>query len=110
MNRHTGRRISTDDHIRQSVGDILTTPIGSRIMRRTYGSVIPDLIDQPFNDATRLRLIAATHIALARWEPRVTVASATPSIDLDGKGVIDIEAIRTTGPAAGQRLAMSIPL
>uniref|UniRef100_UPI0026076D20 ATPase domain-containing protein n=1 Tax=uncultured Sphingobium sp. TaxID=316087 RepID=UPI0026076D20 len=31
------------------VRDILTTPIGSRLMRRDYGSLIPELIDQPAN-------------------------------------------------------------
>ena len=32
MNRTTGRTIGDADHLRQSVADILTTPIGSRIL------------------------------------------------------------------------------
>ncbi|MNP17787.1 Lysozyme [compost metagenome] len=59
MNRETGRPIALLDHIRQSVADILTTRIGTRVMRREYGSQLPDLIDQPFNAATRLLAYAA---------------------------------------------------
>lgn len=32
----TGRPLSGIDHLRQSIRDILTTPIGSRVMRRLY--------------------------------------------------------------------------
>ena len=71
MNRNTGQRMKVLEHIRQSVADILTTPIGSRVMRRTYGSLVPDLIDQPDNQTTRLRLYAAVASALMRWEPRL---------------------------------------
>lgn len=46
MSRENGRELETElDHIRQSVQDILTTPIGTRIMRREYGSLIYQLID-----------------------------------------------------------------
>lgn len=32
MNLHTGRAIGGQAHLQQSVTDILTTPIGSRVM------------------------------------------------------------------------------
>ena len=54
MNRETGSAISTLEHIGQSISDILTTRLGTRVMRREYGSLLPELVDQPFNDATRL--------------------------------------------------------
>ena len=60
MNAESGRAISETAHILQSVRDILTTPIGTRVMRRDYGSEIFSLIDQPQHGATRLRLMAAT--------------------------------------------------
>ena len=41
MNSQTGLSISEVEHIRQSVRDILVTPIGSRVMRREYGSADP---------------------------------------------------------------------
>ena len=46
MDAKTGRRLEGDDHLRQSIADILTTPIGSRVLRRDYGSMLLDLIDQ----------------------------------------------------------------
>lgn len=75
MNAATGRRLDGIDHIRQSVQDILSTPIGSRVMRRDYGSLLPELIDQPMNDANLLRLYAASVMAIIRWEPRVRITS-----------------------------------
>ena len=47
MNSQTGLSISEVEHIRQSVRDILVTPVGSRVMRREYSSLLSALIDQP---------------------------------------------------------------
>ncbi len=69
----SGRAIEGTAHLGQSIGDILMTPLGSRVMRRDYGSLLPDLIDQPGNELTRLRLYGATALALMRWEPRIRV-------------------------------------
>ena len=46
MNSQTGLSIAEVEHIRQSVRDILVTPVGSRVMRREYGSLLSALIDQ----------------------------------------------------------------
>lgn len=72
------------DHLIQSINDILTTPIGSRVMRREYGSNLPDLIDQAMNSRGKARLYAATAGAIARWEPRV----ALKSMQLDASALI----------------------
>ncbi|MBI0029457.1 hypothetical protein B6D17_04180 [Gilliamella apis] len=71
MNSKTGRTINDMDHINQSIKDILTTPIGSRIERRSYGSLLFLLLDNPNTEATKLRVISATVLALAQWEPRI---------------------------------------
>ncbi|WOI45142.1 hypothetical protein [Acidovorax sp. BLS4] len=34
MNRPTGQRLGALEHLQQSIGNILATPIGSRVMRR----------------------------------------------------------------------------
>lgn len=73
MSRDTGRAITEIQHLRQSVVDILSTPIGSRVMRRGYGSRLFDLIDAPLNRATLIDLYAAVAEALAKWENRITV-------------------------------------
>ncbi|MBF9190536.1 GPW/gp25 family protein, partial [Enterobacter hormaechei] len=73
VNSRTGKRLSGSDHLRQSVSDILSTPVGSRVLIRDYGSDLFSLLDNPRDDLTRLRIIAATASALARWEPRLKV-------------------------------------
>lgn len=70
MNIDTGRQLDGLDHLRQSITDILTTPIGSRVMRRDYGADVFDLIDAPMTSATLIDLYAASAVALDKWEPR----------------------------------------
>jgi len=93
MNRHTGEPISEEAHIAQSIVDILTTRIGTRVMRRDYGSLVPELIDQPLNAANRLRLYAASAVAIMQWEPRITLAVVRLDVDsLSGSATLEIEA------------------
>ncbi len=73
INRHTGRKIDGDAHLAQSINDILSTPKGTRVMRRDYGSDLPNIIDQPINGETMIDLFQTTAEALQLWEPRVTV-------------------------------------
>ncbi|WP_163833288.1 GPW/gp25 family protein [Spartinivicinus ruber] len=70
IDRVTGKRLKGHAHLKQSIQDILTTPIGSRIMRRDYGSRLFELIDAPINPETITDIYAATAEALDRWEPR----------------------------------------
>lgn len=81
MHASTGRQLPSDvAHIQQSIADIITTPVGTRVMRRDYGSVLPELIDQPLNEKTILRLYAATAIAIMRWEPRFSLTAVQLTI------------------------------
>ncbi|HCE0841706.1 GPW/gp25 family protein [Acinetobacter baumannii] len=74
MNRLTGLIVIDEiESIRQSITDILTTPIGSRLMRREYGSLLYELIDQPINDVLILKCYSAIYSALLRWEPRINI-------------------------------------
>lgn len=90
MDRHTGRLIADKlEHIRQSLADIFTTPIGERVQRRWYGSRIFALLDSPMNEVGRLRLIAALVDAAYRFEPRVVITWANIIINTDGKVMLD---------------------
>ena len=111
MDKQTGRPLGDDAHLAQSIGDILSTPLGSRVMRREYGSLLFDLIDRPINGALRMLLNAATAIALRRWEPRLDLTRVT----LDGEPqagrlALRIEGTRTDRPAANARVALTIPI
>ncbi|WP_429178594.1 GPW/gp25 family protein [Aeromonas salmonicida] len=100
MNAATGRAISATNHIIQSVRDILITPVGSRVMRRDYGSELFYLIDQPQHQATRLRLMAATVQALINWEPRITITKVdVQSGGMDGSLTIELTWQRKDGGA-----------
>jgi len=81
MNSQTGRTLTDDNHIKQSIKDIILTPIGSRVQRRDYGSMLFFLIDHPNHAATQLKIMSATVIALTQWEPRITIDSMQFSIN-----------------------------
>ena len=70
LNRHTALEIEGDAHLAQSISVILSTPIGSRVLRRDFGSNLPRLIDAPINGETVVDLYLATAEALEKWEPR----------------------------------------
>ena len=92
MDAFTGEALDDMAHLRQSIRDILSTPIGSRVMRRDYGSKIYRLIDAPMNRSTLLAIYAATADAIHKWEPRLRlskmrIVSAAPgAIELDLTG------------------------
>ena len=75
IDANTGRALGGLQHLGQSIGDILMTPLGTRVMRRDYGSQVPMLVDQPDNQITQLRLLSAAASALMRWEPRLAVSN-----------------------------------
>lgn len=102
----TGKALAGLDHLRQSISDILTTPIGSRVMRRNYGSLIPDLIDQPMGPATRLRLYAASAHALVAWEPRLDLESIALSESEAGRYQLLITGSEQTGGTVSAQVAL----
>lgn len=100
-----------DAHLAQSIADILSTPLGSRVMRRDYGSLLFELIDKPINGAIRMLLHAATAIALRRWEPRIRLTRVTmEGTPESGQLTIRITGNRTDLPAANALVTLSIPI
>lgn len=89
-NAKTGKALSGIDHLRQSIGDILSTPIGSRVMRRDYGSRLFELVDRPTNAAFFVELYAATAEALDKWEPRIRVTAVDASQDAAGRVALTV--------------------
>ncbi|MGO2367320.1 MAG: GPW/gp25 family protein [Serratia sp. (in: enterobacteria)] len=87
--------LTDEDHVWQSANDILLTPIGSRVMRRNYGSLVPDLLDAPQNDVTRLQLMSAVVIALAAWEPRLALNTVNVSYSPTGAVTAEMSGLLT---------------
>ena len=111
MARMTGTALDGLEHIRQSVADILGTPIGSRAGRRDYGSLLPELIDQPMTGPNILRIYAATAVALSRWEDRLRLRRVSLSAgDRPGAATITIDAERTDTSAGNARTRLVLPL
>ncbi|EBU8551928.1 baseplate assembly protein [Salmonella enterica subsp. enterica serovar Telelkebir] len=75
MNRSTGEVLAGIDHIRQSIVDILTTPLGTRVMLPEYGSNLFNLVDNPTDPGLAMKIIMTSAGALAKWEPRIRVDS-----------------------------------
>ncbi|EFO4691000.1 baseplate assembly protein [Shigella dysenteriae] len=107
MNRATGESISDVDHISQSIGDILRTPIGSRVMRRDYGSLLASMIDQPQTPALELQIKVACYMAVLKWEPRVILSSVTTERNFDGQMLVTLTGQHTD---TGQQLSLTIPV
>lgn len=63
MDRTTGKTLSGIRHLRQRIADVLTTPIGTRVMRRDYGSRIFELIDNPTNERFKVEMTMAVYEA-----------------------------------------------
>ncbi len=84
MSRTSGKLLNPSEHLRQSIHDILSTPLGSRLMRRDYGSLLPFLIDEPMNIATKIKMMSAIASALVQWEPRIKVRQIILTMNNDG--------------------------
>jgi uncharacterized protein len=65
----TGKLLYGFEHCMQSIWDILTTRVNTRVMLLDYGSDVPALIDQPGNRETFARFYSAITQALLQWEP-----------------------------------------
>jgi len=107
MSRETGAAVSDLDHIRQSVRDILLTPVGSRVMRRSYGSPLSALIDQPQNAALRLQIMSACYMAILQWEPRLKLTGIRYESAFDGGMVVEITGSRTD---TAQDFSLTVPV
>ncbi|MDQ6959557.1 MAG: GPW/gp25 family protein [Mariprofundaceae bacterium] len=96
MHNATGAPLSGLDHLRQSIADILSTPLGSRVMRRDYGSRLFELTDTPMNRNGVMDVIIAAAEALKKWEPRLNLTAvrvAQPTSD--GRLMVGVEGIYT---------------
>lgn len=108
MNRNTGLGISDTEHISQSMRDILLTPVGSRVMRREYGSLLSALIDMPQNPALRLQIMVACYSAIQKWEPRIRLTAISFETGDAGEMYVDITGMRTdTGASVSTTVSLS---
>ncbi|BBH44765.1 GPW/gp25 family protein [Pseudomonas sp. KU43P] len=85
LDRRTGQPLAGIGHLRQSIEDILGTPLGSRRMRPEYGSQLRRFVDLPVNEGWKSAVQAEVARALGRWEPRLQLERVTVVAVLDGQ-------------------------
>ena len=93
MHSLSGQWLDGLAHLEQSIRDILTTPIGTRVMRRDYGSRLPELVDAPVNRATIIDIYTATAEALLKWEPQLQLTRVMMEEASQGRLSLRLEGI-----------------
>jgi len=92
IDARTGRMLTGWAHVVQSVGILITTRIGDRVMRRYVGSVATLLLGKLVNRPNMLRLMQSIVVAIDLFEPRFKVMSIRPTtLDRSGKVALVIE-------------------
>lgn len=79
--------------IDQAIGIILTTSLGQRVMRPSFGSRLYELVFAPNNAETSARAQRFVEQALGRWEPRIRLVTveAKPDPESASRLLITIE-------------------
>lgn len=73
VNLDTGTNLDGMEHLKRCIRKTLITPIGSRVMRRDYGSELFELLDKNITPSLKMKIFAKVVDALRKWEPRVEV-------------------------------------
>jgi phage baseplate assembly protein W len=70
----TGADSSQEEaHVFDSIKQILGTPVGSRVMRRDFGSRLHEIPFEPQDESTVSLIKHFVADAIGKWEPRVEV-------------------------------------
>ena len=99
-------RASGAAKIKENIIHILLTAVGERVMRRTYGGGIAQLVHDPNNDALRAIVQHQIGRSIGEWEPRVLLQSVTLAQE-DGTLVAQVDYIERR---TRQRESVSVPL
>lgn len=103
MDRRTGQPLAGQEHLRQSIEDILATPLGSRRMRPEYGSNLRRYVDLPVNEGWKSAVQAEVARALGRWEPRLKLERVLVVAVIDGQ-----ISLKVTGRYLGDNAVLEV--
>ena len=93
MNNKTGQRIEGVAWLRQRLADVLSTPLGTRVMLRAYGSRLFELTDNPMSPRWKVQIYAAVAEAISNpinGLPDFQVTASTVKVDSEGKAELDV--------------------
>lgn len=93
MDRRSGQPLSGLEHLRQSIEDVLSTPVGSRRMRPEYGSKLGRFLELPVDAGWKSALQAEVVRALQRWEPRLKLERVRVLSVLEGQVRLQLDGL-----------------
>ncbi|MGU9981457.1 GPW/gp25 family protein [Phreatobacter sp. HK31-P] len=94
IDRRTGKVLTGWPHVVQCIEVILTTRLKERLMRLSFGSTVPNLLDRPGNEATLVMFYTAMARALRLWEPGFVLKRVNMlALSGDGRATLQIEGI-----------------
>lgn len=83
-------RSENEQHITESILQIFGTRMGTRVMRRSFGSYVRELVFKPNDPALDPKIDYALRGAIERWEPRVIVGEMVIDRTLWREGIINV--------------------
>lgn len=71
------------ESVYQSIGNILLTPTGIRLFNPGFGSGIEELLFEPMDELTAIKLYDTVIFSIEKWEPRVTLNYGSSTVTPD---------------------------
>ena len=99
MCAQTGRWLTLEDHVYQSIEKCIFTLLGTRLRRRAFGSIVPGLLDHAPTPTMLALLQAGLVLSVMNFEKRFrfTHVRLTPSegaLDIDVAGLISDQPVQ----------------
>jgi len=82
-------------HINESILQILGIRVGTRVMRRSYGSYLRQIVFRPNDPSLDARVEYTVKGAIERWEPRVIVDNLVIDRTFRQEGRLDVSVTYT---------------
>jgi phage baseplate assembly protein W len=100
-----------EDNVRESIMVILTTEPAERLMREEFGCGLRDYLLEPNTATTRERIRESVLLAIARWEPRVSVDDVTVVPDAEELRQVNVTVLfRLVATQGAGRLGFTLAL
>jgi phage baseplate assembly protein W len=77
-------------NVRECICTILRTRPGERVQRATYGCGLDRYLFEPNTTSTLRLIVEDVHVALSRWEPRISLDNVTAVLNPDDVRAVDI--------------------
>ena len=98
--------------ISQSLHNLFSTTIGEAgpIFNPEFGSLLPQLLQEPMDSITEFKLRGATIQAVQRWEPRVHIDNSNTSVYADVQNMAYHVTIAYTIIKTGERASANLTI